>query len=125
MTTTLISLGPVRAAAQPERCGNDKLAVQILGSGGPFSTTDRASTGYLLWRAGRAVVMVDIGVAHFSDSVKLVLDSRISLTAISHLHPDHVSDLPALLWVSECARQKPLKLAGPSSGGAFRTLPRS
>jgi len=46
----------------------------------------------------------------------------LSLLAISHLHPDHVSDLPALLWLSELARQQPLKIAGPSGGGAFPSL---
>ncbi|HUR94989.1 MAG TPA: MBL fold metallo-hydrolase, partial [Gemmatimonadales bacterium] len=43
----------------------------------------------------------------------------LSLLAISHLHPDHVSDLPALLWLSELARQQPLKIAGPTGAGAF------
>jgi ribonuclease BN (tRNA processing enzyme) len=43
----------------------------------------------------------------------------LSLLAVSHLHPDHVSDLPALLWLSELARQQRLKVAGPSGGGTF------
>ncbi len=120
VATTLLSLGPVRAAVQQERCGGDKLAVQILGSGGPVPTTNRASTSYLLWQAGRAVVMVDVGggtFLRFSEAGARLED--LSLLAISHLHPDHVSDLPALLWLSERARQKPLKLSGPSSGGPF------
>ena len=40
--------------------------------------------------------------------------SDLSLVAISHLHPDHVSDLPALLWLSHQARKDPLPIAGPS-----------
>jgi ribonuclease BN (tRNA processing enzyme) len=43
----------------------------------------------------------------------------LSLVAISHLHPDHVADLPALLWLSETARQQPLRIAGPSGAGSF------
>jgi ribonuclease BN (tRNA processing enzyme) len=43
----------------------------------------------------------------------------LSLLAISHLHPDHVADLPALLWLSEAARQQPLRIAGPSGAGIF------
>ncbi len=43
----------------------------------------------------------------------------LALLAISHLHPDHVADLPALLWLSELERQKPLKIAGPSGAGVF------
>jgi len=36
--------------------------------------------------------------------------SDLSLIAISHLHPDHVSDLPALLWLS--CLEKPLGAQG-------------
>jgi ribonuclease BN (tRNA processing enzyme) len=46
----------------------------------------------------------------------------LSLLAISHVHPDHVSDLPALLWLSDQARQQPLKVAGPSGAGAFPSI---
>jgi ribonuclease BN (tRNA processing enzyme) len=38
----------------------------------------------------------------------------LSLLAITHLRPDRVSDLPALLWLSELARQQPLKIVGPN-----------
>lgn len=40
--------------------------------------------------------------------------SDLLLVAISHLHPDHVSDLPALLWLSNQVRKDPLPIAGPS-----------
>jgi ribonuclease BN (tRNA processing enzyme) len=46
----------------------------------------------------------------------------LSLLAISHFHPDHVSDLPALLWLSDQARQQPLKLAGPSGAGPIPSV---
>lgn len=48
----------------------------------------------------------------------------LALTAISHLHPDHVSDLPALLW-GDFVRKTPLPIAGPSGNAdapAFRTF---
>jgi ribonuclease BN (tRNA processing enzyme) len=38
------------------------------------------------------------------------------LVGISHLHPDHVSDLPAFLWLSHLQRKEPLPIAGPSAG---------
>ena len=119
----LFSPGSVQGAGQQERCGGEKLAVQILGSGGPAATTNRASTSYLVWRAGRAVVMVDVGggaFLRFSEAGARLED--LSLLAVSHLHPDHISDLPALLWLSERAREKPLKLAGPSAGGPFADI---
>jgi len=118
-TASLLGFASVRAIGQ-ERCGTEGLAVQVLGSGGPFAGTNRASTGYLVWRAGRAVVMVDAGGGTFLrfGEAGARLDD-LYLLAITHLHPDHVSDLPALLWLSERARQRPLKLAGPSGGGPF------
>ncbi|MFN2325003.1 MAG: MBL fold metallo-hydrolase [Gemmatimonadales bacterium] len=112
----------VEASAQAT-CSSEPLAVQVLGSGGPHAGGTRASTGYLVWRAGRAVVMVDVGggtFLRFGEAGARLQD--LALLAISHLHPDHVSDLPALLWLSELARQQPLKIAGPSGGGAFPSL---
>jgi len=40
------------------------------------------------------------------------------MVGISHLHPDHVSDLPAFLWLSHEARKEPLKVFGPSGNEA-------
>jgi ribonuclease BN (tRNA processing enzyme) len=45
------------------------------------------------------------------------------LIAISHLHPDHVSDLPALLWLSNQTRKEPLPVAGPSGNDLVPSLP--
>ena len=101
-------------------CATAPLAVQVLGSGGPLAGDARASTSYLVWRAGRAIVLVDAGggsFLRFGESHARLGD--LSLLAISHLHPDHVADLPALLWLSETARQQPLKVAGPSGAGVF------
>jgi ribonuclease BN (tRNA processing enzyme) len=110
---------PAGASAQAS-CSSEPLALQVLGSGGPSAGGTRASTGYLVWRGGRAVAMVDAGggtFLRFGEAGARLQD--VSLLAVSHLHPDHVSDLPALLWLSELARQQPLKIAGPSGGGAF------
>jgi ribonuclease BN (tRNA processing enzyme) len=49
--------------------------------------------------------------------------SDLSLVAISHLHPDHVSDLPALLWLSNQVRQQPLPIVGPSGNGTAPGFP--
>ncbi len=91
------------------------VAVQILGSGGPGINRDRASTSYLLWVGTQAKMLVDMGGGAFlrfgQAQAKL---SDLSLIAISHLHPDHVSDLPALLWLSQTIRKDPLPIFGPS-----------
>ena len=44
--------------------------------------------------------------------------SDLSLVAVSHLHPDHISDLPALLWLSHETRKDPLPIVGPSGNDA-------
>ena len=49
--------------------------------------------------------------------------SDLSLVAISHLHPDHVSDLPALLWLSHQARKDPLPIVGPSGNEVAPSFP--
>jgi len=124
---TIVALGillasPTRGSAQAG-CSTGPLVVQVLGSGGPFAGGTRASTGYLVWRDGRAVVMVDAGggtFLRFGEAGARLED--LSLLAVSHLHPDHVSDLPALLWLSELVRQQPLKVAGPSGAGAFPAI---
>ena len=109
-----------RPASAQTRCSTAPLAVQVLGSGGPLAGGTRASTSYIVWRAGKAVVMVDAGggsFLRFGEARARLAD--LSLLAISHLHPDHVADLPALLWLSETARQRPLPIAGPSGAGMF------
>ena len=101
-------------------CGEAALAPQVLGSGGPFQRDDRASSGYLLWVNGRARVMIDAGGGAFvrlGEAGARVEDLRV--LGISHFHPDHVSDLPAILWVSWNFRSEPLPFIGPSRNDVF------
>jgi ribonuclease BN (tRNA processing enzyme) len=103
------------SSASAQGCVGNPVAVQILGSGGPGLNRDRASTSYLLWVGSQAKILVDMGGGAFlrfgQAQAKL---SDLSLMAISHLHPDHVSDLPALLWLSQSIRKDPLPIFGPS-----------
>ena len=106
-------LTPPDALAQG--CDVGPVAVQILGSGGPTINRFRSSTSYLLWVGNKATVLVDMGGGAFGrfgqSEAKL---SDLLLVAISHLHPDHVSDLPALLWLSHQSRKGSLPIFGPS-----------
>jgi len=107
----------VPSAASAQGCAAGPLTVQILGSGGPFINSERASSSYLLWVDGQAKILVDMGGGAYlrfgQSGAKL---SDLALVAISHLHPDHVSDLPALLWLSHVVRKEPLPIVGPSAG---------
>ncbi len=103
--------------ASAQACDTSGMAVQLLGSGGPRINANRASTGYLVWLGGKGRILVDAGggtFLRFGQAGGRLED--LSLIAISHLHPDHVSDLPALLWLSNLARKEPLSIAGPSGG---------
>jgi len=85
---------PLDALAQ--RCAGNPVAVQVLGSGGPRLSLDRASSSYLLWINDHARILVDMGGGAFVRFGQAQAQlSDLSLIAISHLHPDHVSDLPA------------------------------
>ena len=120
----LLALLFVSAGASAQNCGTHPIAVQILGSGGPMISRDRASTSYLVWIDARAKILIDIGGGAFlrfgQAQAKL---SDLSLVAISHLHPDHVSDLPALLWLSNFARKEPLPIVGPSGNDLVPAFP--
>ena len=107
------------ADARAQICGGNGVALQILGSGGPRINPERASASYLVWVDGRARVLVDAGGGAFLrfGQARARLED-LSLAALSHLHPDHSSDLPALLWLSNLERKQPLRVAGPSGGAA-------
>ena len=95
------------------------VAVQILGSGGPAINRFRSSSSYLLRIDGQSKVLIDMGGGAFGRfgqaDGKL---TELAMVGISHLHPDHVSDLPALLWLSHQSRKEPLPIVGPSGNEA-------
>jgi ribonuclease BN (tRNA processing enzyme) len=106
-----------RSVALAQSCAADSVTVQILGSGGPALNPERASASYLLWMGGQARMLVDMGGgAYLRFGQSGAKTSDLALVAISHLHPDHVSDLPAFLWLSHTVRTEPLPIVGPSAG---------
>jgi ribonuclease BN (tRNA processing enzyme) len=110
---TAVLAAPSGALAQS--CAVGPVTVQILGSGGPAINRERASASYLLWVGGQARMLVDLGggtYLRFGQSQAKVSD--LAMLAISHLHPDHVSDLPAFLWLSHQLRKEQLPIVGPS-----------
>ena len=57
------------------------------------------------------------GAQHRFGESRLKLED-LWMVGISHLHPDHVSDLPAFLWLSHEVRKEPLKIFGPTGNDA-------
>jgi ribonuclease BN (tRNA processing enzyme) len=115
----LLVLVSIRFSGLAQSCVGKPVAVQILGSGGPRPSPDRASASYLLWVGTEAKMLVDMGGGAFlrfgQAGAKF---GDLSLVAVSHLHPDHTSDLPALLWLSQTSRKDPLPIVGPSGNEA-------
>lgn len=106
--------GPVQAGSAG--CGGDGVWLQVLGSGGPELSDARASSGYLVWRDGRARVLVDMGpgsLLRFEQAGARLEDLNVVL--LTHLHVDHSGDLPALVKGSFfTARAHDLPVYGPT-----------
>jgi hypothetical protein len=71
-----------------QSCSGSPVAVQILGSGGPFINPFRSSAGYLLWVGNQAKFLVDTGGGsyhRFGQSQAKLED--LSLVGISHPIP--------------------------------------
>lgn len=112
------------SGASAQVCAGGPVEVQVLGAGGPAINPERASTSYLLWIDGQSKVLVDMGggaFLRFGQARAKISD--LALVMISHLHPDHVSDLPALLWLSHRDRTPPLPIVGPSGNDAAPAFP--
>ena len=100
-------------------CLDSGVQLQILGSGGPAAASGRASASYLIWLDGVARIMVDAGSGtkdQFHSSGATLDD--IQLLALSHLHPDHASELPGILWPAGGN----FRVSGPSAGSVFPSI---
>ncbi len=110
-------LVPAPAVAQVA-CEVGPVVLQVLGSGGPFGV-GRASAGYLIWIDGIARIMVDAGggtFTRFHEAGARVGD--LELLALSHFHPDHSSEVPALLWV----QPTDMTVSGPSGSEGYPSV---
>src|ERR1700760_3275778 len=98
-----------------QSCGATGVAVQVLGSGDPELQDKRASTSYLIWENGSALVILDAGggsALRFGESGARM--SQVDVFLFSHFHVDHSSDFPALIfssWFED--RKSALPIYGP------------
>src|SRR5438094_8320375 len=112
---SVLCLFSIGANASAQSCVGNPVAVQILGSGGPAINPEPASAGYLLWVGAESRLLFDIGggsYIRFGQTRAKLAD--LAMVGISHLHPDHTSDLAALMWGSNRLRVEPLPIVGPS-----------
>ena len=113
-------------AAAPVGCGHRGVTLQVLGSGGPELQDKRASSSYLIWRAGVPRVLVDSGggsALRFGESGATMSDLDVIL--LTHLHVDHTADLAALVKSSFFEdRHRKLPLFGPDGNQFFPSTTR-
>src|ERR1051325_4132323 len=119
LTAALLSSVLVSTAAFAQTWTRNPLAVQVLGSGAPGFVKDRANTSYLLWAGNQAKILVDAGggaYVRFGQSQAKFSD--LSMILVSHLHPDHSSDIPGILWSGRNTRNDTMPIVGPSGNEA-------
>jgi ribonuclease BN (tRNA processing enzyme) len=97
-------------------CENNRVSLQVLGSGGPELDDQRASASYLLRVDNKARLLIDTGTGSAINFEKTGADFR-DLDAIiyTHLHVDHSADLPVYVKGSYfVSRDKDLQIYGPA-----------
>lgn len=102
-------------------CQPGKLVVQVLGSGGPELSDQRASTSYLVWVDQKARILVDFGSGAALNYEKSGANpAELDAVLFSHFHVDHTADFPALVkGLPFAGYDKELRVFGPPKRGVF------
>ena len=105
----------VNGALQASPCTDNRVRLQVLGSGGPELGDGRASSSYLVWINGKAEILVDAGPGssyNFEKTSARFEDLKAIL--LTHLHVDHSADIPAYIKASYFTRRnRDLLIFGP------------
>jgi ribonuclease Z len=129
LTTTPVVGTPGReyAAVLPpgaEPVAPGELRVTILGSGDPFVKRGQASASVLIEVGNheRDLFFFDLGSGSLANFTGLHLPvTDTTKVFLSHLHADHVGDMPTLLWsLAKAGRRDPVEVWGPA--GEFGPL---
>lgn len=97
----VILVNSVNVFANDAVCNQSGVKVQVLGSGGPELTANRASSSYLIWLNDKANILLDAGGGsslRYGQSKADWIDLKAVL--FTHFHADHSSDFPALIKAS-------------------------
>ncbi len=77
----------------------------VLGRNGPFPAPGEACSGYFL-EEGEAGLLLECGNGVLSRLLSHLTLGRLGAVVLSHLHPDHVSDLFVLRYALEGERRR-------------------
>lgn len=104
------------------------MKLTVLGRYGPFPAAGGACSGYLL-EGGDARVLIECGNGVLSRLQQHCSFTELTAVVLSHLHPDHISDLFVLRYALEFSRRRgqwvgPLPVYAPSEPAEeFARLP--
>lgn len=76
------------------------MTVTVLGCNGPYPAPGGATTGYLI-SAGKAKILLDCGSGVLSRLMGICDPQDISCILLSHMHYDHMADMPVLGYYFE------------------------
>ena len=87
------------------------LSITILGSASGLPSSERNDSGYILEHDGR-LALFDCGSGVRASFMKSAFDAaNLEAIFISHMHPDHISDLPVFVQMLYLAdRLEPLRI---------------
>jgi ribonuclease Z len=123
LTTTPVAGTPGRVYApllEPgaETLASDEIRVTILGSGDPFVRASQASASVLIevGNEERDLFFFDLGSGSLANFNGLHLPvTATTKVFLSHLHADHVGDMPTLVWsLAKAGRRDPVEVWGPA-----------
>ena len=129
LTTTPVIGTPKRLLTAPfvpgaEELAPDEIRVTILGSGDPFVRPSQASASVLIevGNPERDLFFFDLGSGALKNFTGLGLPvTATTKVFLSHLHADHVGDMPTLLYsLAKAGRRDPVEVWGPA--GATEAL---
>jgi ribonuclease Z len=123
LTTTPVVGTPAREYADvyvagTEPLASDEIRVTILGSGDPFTKKGQASASLLI-EVGNPegdFFFFDLGSGSLANFNGLGLPvTSTTKVFLSHLHADHVGDMPTLMWsLAKAGRRDPVEVWGPA-----------
>ena len=118
LTTTSVVGTPPRDLRITEPVAEGAIRVTVLGSGDPFVRPSQASASILveIGNPERDFFLFDLGSGSLANlnglGLPVTAATRVFLT---HLHADHVGDMPTLLWsLAKAGRRDPVEVWGPA-----------